>query len=252
MLTENQRRRVEFEVKVALWGFTFHTATQLMHISCPWHERWQRLLSIPVCSFVWALPLTAPHFYLRHRTFFLVIFKMIFFSFPLLRKARGIQRVLDAPATPGVWGFLIDIIKMGWGSRLLAVVLSGLGQPLPLVWQLIAQVYSVAMILGNGSLCSSRLMSDPLTVKRVRAFSMISLEAFLPSFCMGKLVSAGSECSFIFTLLHIIFGVLAPTLPSIKEREWLNMRYSGRLAVWWCGMSVTWAAAVMATWVSLA
>lgn len=224
-----------------------HTVVQFMHISCPWHERWQRLLSIPVSSVMWALPLTAPNFYLRHRTFILVTFKIIFFAFPLLRKARGIQRVLDAPATPGAGGFLIDIIKMGWGSRLLAVISSGLGQPLPLMWQLIVQIYSVAMIRGNASLCSSRLMSDPLTVKRVRAFSMLSSEALLPSFSMGKLVSAGSECSFMFTLLHIIFGVLAPTLPSIKELGWLDRRYSGRLAVWWIGMSVTWAAAVMVT-----
>jgi hypothetical protein len=224
-----------------------HTAVQLMHISCPWHERWQRLLSIPVLSVIWALPLTAPQFYLEHRTYTLVACKMVFFAFPLLRKARGIQRVLDAPATPGAGGFLIDIIKMGWGSRLLAVISSGLGQPLPLMWQLFIQVYSVAMIRGNASLCSSRLMSDPLTVKRVRAFSMWSSEALLPSFCMGKLISAGSECSFMFTLLHIIFGVLAPTLPSIKDSGWLDKRYSGRLAVWWTGMSVTWAAAVMAT-----
>jgi hypothetical protein len=247
MLSEDQKRRVDFEIKVALGGFMLHLAVQIMHISCPWHERWQRLLSIPVASIMWALPLTAPEFYTRHRTAFLIIFKVIFFAFPLLRKARGIQRVLDAPATPGVGGFLIDIIKMGWGSRLLAVISSGLGQPLPFVWQLIVQSYSVAMIRGNASLCSSRLMSDPLTVKRVRAFSMLSSEALLPSFCMGKLVSAGSECSFMFTLLHIIFGVLAPTLPSIKESGWLDSRYSGRLAVWWIGMSVTWAVAIMAT-----
>ena len=46
----------------------------------------------------------------------LIMTKLAFFSFPLLRQARGIQKALEATAMPGPFGFLVDIIKMAWGE----------------------------------------------------------------------------------------------------------------------------------------
>lgn len=92
-----------------------HFLVQLAHVSCPWHEKWQRLLSLPVAAMVFIFPAMAPELYLRHRDLFLLCFKVSFFSFPLLRKPKGIQRVLNAAATPGLRGFIVDLVKMAWG-----------------------------------------------------------------------------------------------------------------------------------------
>jgi hypothetical protein len=41
--------------------------------------------------------------------------RFVFFLFPLLRKPRGIQRVLETKATESLPGFILDVLKMGWG-----------------------------------------------------------------------------------------------------------------------------------------
>jgi hypothetical protein len=56
MLTSAERRRVAFERNVLAFGFILHLATQVSHLRCPWSERWQRLLSLPVSAIP---PLTA-------------------------------------------------------------------------------------------------------------------------------------------------------------------------------------------------
>lgn len=115
-LTSQEQRLVSFEARVGMMVFVLHFITQVAHLSCPWHERWQRLLSLPVAVAPGACALLAPRWYIRHRWVVLVAFKVAFFAFPLLRQARGIQRVLDAPATPGPLGFVIDTIKIAWGK----------------------------------------------------------------------------------------------------------------------------------------
>lgn len=107
---------VAFDIKMSFGGFLLHFLVQLAHISCPWSERWQRLLSLPVSAMQFLIPALAPAFYIKHRDMNLFATKMAFFSFPLLRKARGIQRALDTPATQGIFGFLVDLTKMAWGA----------------------------------------------------------------------------------------------------------------------------------------
>ena len=107
-----------FERNVAFVGFMLHTLTQMAHISCPWVEMRQRLASIIFTAMIFLFPALQPKLYLKHRDTFLTCFKIGFFSFPLLRRKRGIQRVLDSPATPGMFGFLLDLIKVAWGTLL--------------------------------------------------------------------------------------------------------------------------------------
>lgn len=88
-----------------------------------------------------APPLPSP----RHRS-------LVFFAFPLLRKPRGIQKVLDDDPQPGLLGLLRDMLKVAWGSRhvaaFMAVILNPL-QMLPLVPHLALQFYTVAMVRGR-------------------------------------------------------------------------------------------------------
>lgn len=116
MLNPIENRTVLFERNVAFAGFLLHSLTQLAHIWCPWPECRQRLFSIFFTAFVFLFPALMPRQYLQHRNTFLICFKLVYFSFPLLRKPRGIQRVLDSPATAGLSGFFLDLIKTAWGK----------------------------------------------------------------------------------------------------------------------------------------
>ena len=42
--------------------------------------------------------------------------RFVFFAFPLLRKARGIQKVLDDAPQPGARGLVKDMLKLAWGE----------------------------------------------------------------------------------------------------------------------------------------
>ena len=44
--------------------------------------------------------------------------RFVFFAFPLLRKARGIQKVLDDAPQPGARGLIKDVLKLTWGEHL--------------------------------------------------------------------------------------------------------------------------------------
>lgn len=116
-LTPSQRRELAIARQLGATSCLVHTIVQLMHLKCPWSERWQRLLSIPVTGLGWAVPALAPHFYLRRRHWFTFAHRVAFFMFPLLRKPKGIQRVLDTGASPGGVGALKDVLKIAWGER---------------------------------------------------------------------------------------------------------------------------------------
>lgn len=89
-LTPEERRRIDFETRVAFLGFMLHTMVQMMHIDCPWHERWQRIVSIPYTFAQVAFPLSVSgQNYLQYHDHFHWVFKVGFFMFPLLRRARG-------------------------------------------------------------------------------------------------------------------------------------------------------------------
>ena len=104
------------------------------------------------------------------------------------------------------------------------------------------------MVRGNDSLCASQLMTDPLTVRRVRFFSVLSTEALLPGFAMSSIVAIGKDCSFIFTLLHLLFSVAAPTLPLVlRHRKFRRLDARGKLVLSWVGLALCWATAIVIT-----
>lgn len=227
-----------------------HFLVQIAHIACPPHEQIQRILSLPVTALVFVFPALAPELYLRHRNPFLLWFKVTFFSFPLLRKPKGIQRVLNAAATPGLRGFIVDLVKMAWGSRLFAAVSVGLGLPTSLIPQILGQVYAIAMIRGNASLCSTQLITDPLTITRLRVFINLTSQMLLPVSNIQELLPPGTECSFIFTLLHLLFGIVVPSIPVILSKGTLcgpARQGPSKGVIWWIGLSITWAVAVLFT-----
>lgn len=240
---------VAFETKISFGMFLLHTLVQLAHISCPWSERWQRLLSIPCSALQFLIPAMAPSFYIKHRDMSLLATKLMFFSFPLLRKARGIQRALEAPAMPGTLGFVVDLAKMAWGSRLLAVCFSGILMPQSLLFQFLVQLYATTMVLGNSSLCTTKLMTDPLTLKRVSAFTTLSLNAFVPftGVDFDDIVGPGEECRLLFNFMHIFFGILVPMLVVAVEKRARERQKSGKLLRVWIALSVAWASALMLT-----
>ena len=94
-----------------------HGASQLKELSgAQGSEFWQRVGSIALVALLWLLPACAPRLWARRRTAFLTSIKFIFFTFPLLRRPRGIQRVLDGPATPGLLGVPRDLFRVAWGA----------------------------------------------------------------------------------------------------------------------------------------
>lgn len=63
--------------------------TQVKEIpTAPWEEAWQRWLSIFVAAALFFLPALTPRLYLRRRTAIITACKLIFYSFPLLRKPK--------------------------------------------------------------------------------------------------------------------------------------------------------------------
>ncbi len=189
----------------------------------------------------------------RHREILYIGFKVIYWSFPLLRKAKGIQRVLDAPATPGPLGFLLDILKMLWGTRMFAQIYMSLSMPQSLAPYFVCQVFSAAMLRLNRSLCGTRLMLDPLTQRRLRVFNYLSAQGLLPPGSMrwhsdgdGKDdISAGADCSFFLTLLLVGVGVALPTVSLGLSRSSLN--HKSRAVVWFLAMQLSWAVALAVT-----
>lgn len=141
------------------------------------------------------------------------------------------------------------------GTRLLAVAMSGLCLPLPLVSQLAMQLYSLLMVRKNDSLCSTQLMADPLTISRVRAFNLATTGTFLPPvgavFAQWQL-SDRFKCSLYITLLHLFGGVLCPMLPLALSRDdgtaslRRRMKMEWVWAMWLC-MQALWMAAVLMT-----
>lgn len=249
-LTAAQRRQVLFERNVMFFGCVLHVATQVSHLRCPWSERWQRLLSIPVSAVPTGTAAVAPAFYVRHREIILVAFKLIYWSFPLLRKPAGIQRVLDAPATPGPLGFPLDVLKMLWGTRMFAQVYASLSMPQALAPYFVCQVFSATMLRLNRSLCGTRLLQDPLTRRRLRLFNYLSAQALLPPGSMrwgGEApdADAGAQCSFFLTLLVVLVGVVLPTVALGLSRSGLN--HKSRAVVWFLGLQLSWAVALAVT-----
>lgn len=238
-----------FEIKIALATFVLHTLEQSKHIpTAPPRERAERLASLPLTAALILLPALWPRTYTAHRDVFLALWRVTFFSAPLLRSSRGIQRVLDAPAAPGPLGFLGDLVKIGWGSRLFATALSGVSLPLSF-WpaQLAVQAYATTRVLSNVSLCATRLANDPVMVRRLASLTALACDALLPSAALGAVVE-GRECAFTFTLLHLIFGVILPTLlVAPQARHFWGFDARGKLATVWMGLCLTWLAAEFLT-----
>ena len=248
-LTPEQRRRLPFEQRAMLIGLTLHIATQLSHLSCPWRERWQRIVSIPVTATPYLWSLIHPTSYFHWRELLFIIFRVVFFSFPLLRKAKGIQRVLDAPATPGgLAGFLIDVIKILWGTRMIAHVwlCISMTQSLPLYF--IGNVFGVCMLRLNDSLCSSRLLQDPLTKRRLRLFNFITTDLLLPPGSFRGDVAVNGDCSFFLTLLLVAVGVAVPcTILGISSNRTGAMPTKAKCMIWLATMQLSWAFALAIT-----
>ena len=82
-----------FYKKLALFGCLMHGATQIASLlawsSLPFSERFQRLLSIAHRAAAVMVPALAPVFYMRWRPQFVMVYRVTFFAFPLLRRPRG-------------------------------------------------------------------------------------------------------------------------------------------------------------------
>ncbi|PRW33626.1 putative NADH dehydrogenase [ubiquinone] 1 alpha subcomplex subunit mitochondrial [Chlorella sorokiniana] len=240
MLTEQQiegkRRKAahqacSFDRKLALFSLFFHGSTQIASLLA-WHtlpasERWQRVASIVYAFGPLLIPLLFPEWYIRgnRRSWVLAIYRVGFFSFPLLRQPRGIQKVLGGAAQPGARGMLKDLLRLIWGSRLVAVMSSAAMVPLSLlglVPQLALLLYAVAMVRANPSLCSSALTTHPLTRQRIRSVhDVLHLAGMLLPGGIGQATSSlqhGEEldCESFLTFLFIMVGVVLPLVVLVK------------------------------------
>jgi hypothetical protein len=210
------RSGLDFEARFALLGALLHSATQLLHMrGAPPAELPQRLLSIPVAFAPFLWPLLAPAHFDRHRTPIMVLLRATFYcAFPLLRRPTGIQRVLEAPPTSGASGAALDLIKAAWGTRLFAILMTGLIMPLPVLPHAALQLLAVALVRSNPTACASRLLAAPLSRSRQRAWASTACTLLLQPF--GGAVDAalaaaeGADCDALLTALHLLVGVALP------------------------------------------
>ena len=144
---------------------------------------------------------------------------------------------------------LFSLLILIAGSRLVAVIFAGVLTPQSLFPQFLVQIYATGMVLGNSSLCSTQLMMDPVTVKRVHALTMLSLRAFLPFAGVEpeELIAPGDECILMFNFLHIFFGVVLPMLAAAGQKSRGRRGKRGKLVVLWISITVAWAAALLLT-----
>lgn len=93
------RRRLAFERRLISVGLCLHCATQMVALlgwsSLSTSERFQRCLSVVFSATLPLLTWLAPAMYLRRRTAILFTWRVGFFSFPLLRQARGESAVMN-------------------------------------------------------------------------------------------------------------------------------------------------------------
>lgn len=86
-----QRRSLALDRRLFLFALVIHTGPQLAPLmgQLPLGERLQRLSSIALMVAYWGLPSVAPAFYLRHRTALMLLQRLIYFAYPLLRQPKG-------------------------------------------------------------------------------------------------------------------------------------------------------------------
>lgn len=63
-----------------------------------------------------------------------------------------------------------DLLRLVWGSRLVAVMLAGITGPLPLLLHVACASWEVAQVRSNGSLCATPLLTHKLSVRRIERF----------------------------------------------------------------------------------
>ncbi|PRW45349.1 hypothetical protein C2E21_5920 [Chlorella sorokiniana] len=226
--------------RLQLFGFALHTATQIASLlawsTLPASERTQRVGSVAVQLAFLLLPWLVPAFYLRWRRSILIIERLQFFMWPLLRQPKGIQGSLNNEPQPGVRGALQDLLRCIWGARLVAVSLSPLVQPLNVLGlgaNLALQLYSLAMVRSNRSLCAAPLVMHPLSRARIHTLhgAMRLATLGLPGGAGHGLASATSlspqqECAAFFTFIGLTVGVLLPLWLLVKTET------SSSLARW--------------------
>lgn len=247
-LSPQERQQLSFDCSMSLLGFFLHTFTQLNHLSCPWEERWQRLLSIPFSGSVFIVIQLFPHFFIKYREFYLIVFKLLWFSFPLLRKPKGIQDVLNCSASLGYFGFPLDLLKIAWGSRLFALLFLSLALRQSFVPYVICQLYAFYVLRTNKSICQMPLLKDLIQKKRLQHFTSYMTRALLP---MGRFPSdeirshETGHCSLTVTFLLLLIGAAIPSMVAVLE--WKHMSSKGKLYVIIFLLQCTWAISLLVT-----
>lgn len=195
--SDQSLREAAFDKKIAAFGLFFHSLPQLSSLrgvtALSW-EWWWRVGSIPFVGVGLVWPALHPASYLRCRTRYLLTMRVAYFLGPLFRSNSGVQRVLDAQASPGALGLAGDLVKIAWGKRLLrpaalvaaagpapqyhaiecyagcrlvAVVFASLVVAVPVPLHLALVILNIAAVRSNATFCHSTLLTDPLMVHRL-------------------------------------------------------------------------------------
>jgi multisubunit Na+/H+ antiporter MnhF subunit len=204
-------------------------------------------MPVAAAPFLWIA--LAPVSYFRHREALAVAWKLVFFAFPLLRKAKGIQRALDSPATAGPFGFLIDVVRIAWGTRLFTPILLAIAAKQSPIPYAIGQLYSVVMIRMNDSLCKSVLFEDPLTQDRLHAFNTLTTKLVLPTglLPLDNHKDKFKDCSFFVTLLEFSCAVVIPVTAAATLGNDYRVEGKRLLVAWLFAIQFTWAVSLVAT-----
>jgi hypothetical protein len=171
--------------------------------------------------YLWAR--IGPTSFVKQREIILSVIKVFYFSAPLLRRPRGIQRVLDAEPRPGKLGVLIDTIKVIWGCRLMAILIGSSALPSSLLLYLPVLLYSTLAVRGNKSLCETELLSHPITAARIAAFHSWAdriVQPVLSSLGFSELFAVAlnpkDQCEAYLNWMYAIVGLVLPTIVVVR------------------------------------
>jgi hypothetical protein len=104
---------------------------------------------------------------------------------------------------------------------MLAIVMAPFVMPLPLLPHLAAQLYTLSVVGGNGSLCAAPLLAHPITAARIAAFH--AAMSFVAAPCIAEppgMLLAGStprqQCGSFLAFLTLLLGIVLPTVLMAK------------------------------------
>ncbi|PSC74289.1 hypothetical protein C2E20_2736 [Micractinium conductrix] len=173
-----------------------------------------------------ALMLALPHVYWQNRRWLLPCTRLLAFSINTAwQTGVGTSLVLERAAQLGVKGVVGDVLRVAAGIRSMSILLVTIFTPLPPAATFVLHLAFLPMTSNARGYCATRLMSDPLSVRRqVNAAAALDL-ASLPLVALmpvaaglintPQAAASAPTCHATLTFFQILIILAIPLLLSV-------------------------------------